>query len=113
MQRELFPECFQDFDVVHATDIHPCHGLIDGRMQFVRIGDSALVAVSACIIEQVHLDRRGLQFTDVNQRAGRQSRLLRPFLDEFHSSLLVRRFRYEVKRGRMWLAFLPSPALLV
>ena len=94
---ELLPKGFEDVDLMYAADIDPCDSFISRRLELVQNRDNALVAPRAGVVEQSDFDSLRPLLTDVDQRAGRQSRLLRSFLDQFHSHLLVRRFRYEVK----------------
>lgn len=107
METELLPERLKEIDLVDPADVHPHHRFVSRRLKLARIRDHTLIALRAGIVEDGDVDRLPLLLTDVNQRAGRQSRLFRAFLHELHAATLVRRFFHRVKTVGRFPSFRP------
>ena len=97
VQRELFPERFEQLEFVDASDVDPGDRFVGGRLEIVGLGRGPFVAAGSGIVEHRHGDGVGLLFADVYQRARRQAGFLGALLYELHRDLLVRRFPQEVK----------------
>jgi hypothetical protein len=112
MEIEPFPDGFEELDLMDAADINPRHGAIVRQSELARIRDHLLFAPVAGIDEQRNLDGSLLLLPDVDQRTGRQSRLLRSFLNQFHGHPLVRKFSDAVKSGTMQASFFSASRLV-
>jgi myo-inositol-1(or 4)-monophosphatase len=99
VETELFSEDLQNIDLMYSTDIHPRDGFVGRQPKLIHVCNGMLLASSTCIVEQGNSHSLGSLFTDVNERSGRESRLLGSFLHQFHRNVLVRRFWSQVKQA--------------
>jgi hypothetical protein len=113
MEAEMFSEGFQNIDLMDSTDIHPRNGFVFRQSKRMHICHHAFFASWTGIVEQRNGHVIRPLFTDVNERPGRKSRLLRSIRHQFHRSVLVRRFESQVKPlevSRMWTNYFANVA---
>jgi hypothetical protein len=68
MKAKMFPESFQDVNLMDPANIYPCDAFVGRQSKRIQICDHLLLAPRTGIIEQSHAHGLGPLFADVNKR---------------------------------------------